>query len=238
METSSDDENRYLLSSYSGFREEYMKSFLHDAGHVISSISYETQRILSKAQYARSMDPKIIEHIRSIGVSCERLHAMFANVSGFYKPENDAYFSLPEAISEVRKMISHQLETHQTGFDVECEDVLIFGPEKRFQAMLLALLNNAMDASRHNRGSITLVATVRSTNENGRFIELSISDNGEGIPLQFRSQIFNFMFTTRANRRGNGLTLAKVTVEDSFKGTINIVSYGNPTTVIITIPLL
>jgi two-component system NtrC family sensor kinase len=72
----------------------------------------------------------------------------------------------------------------------------------QLQQVFLNLLNNAMDAVGEN-GHITLASRV-----DGEFVEVSVADDGPGIPPDLRERIFDPFFTTKAPGQGTGLGLA------------------------------
>jgi signal transduction histidine kinase len=66
----------------------------------------------------------------------------------------------------------------------------------------------------------------------------SISDTGQGIPLEVRDRIFQPVFTTRAHGTGLGLSLAQHIVED-HSGRISFESeVDHGTTFIIELPAM
>ncbi len=77
-----------------------------------------------------------------------------------------------------------------------------------FQHMLNSLLDNAIEAVKTN-GAITLKLRYLKDDK----IEMSLSDNGEGIPFDQQTQIFNSSYTTKVKGLGMGLSLVKRIVE-------------------------
>jgi len=71
--------------------------------------------------------------------------------------------------------------------------------------VILNLLNNAFDAIREIDHATVTVAT-RQLERN--HIELTVSDNGPGIPEDIREKIFEPFFTTKATGEGTGLGLS------------------------------
>ena len=91
---------------------------------------------------------------------------------------------------------------------------------------------HAMDA-----GGVLKVSTHLS--EDGKFVEMKIEDNGEGIPEEIKEKIFQPFFTTKADGKGTGLGLPIVKqIVDSHKGYLKIDSEkGKGTCVTIGLPV-
>ncbi len=85
-------------------------------------------------------------------------------------------------------------------------DLGLTRPQSCFPAKLnqvvLNLVNNAIDACQ--RGGEVAVRT----RENDGFVEISVSDNGEGISEENMSKIFDPFFTTKPVGKGTGLGLS------------------------------
>lgn len=70
--------------------------------------------------------------------------------------------------------------------------------------VILNLLNNAFDAIKTRKDGVVTVRTVKQ--DNG--LQISVSDNGPGIPDAIRDKIFEPFFTTKATGEGTGLGLS------------------------------
>ena len=94
------------------------------------------------------------------------------------------------------------------------------------------LLDNAIDAV-ETGGTITIKASVDK-----QCLNISIKDNGSGIPEEIRSKIFDPFFTTKAIGEGTGLGLDLVKqIVDMHHGKINLQSKPGATEFIISLPL-
>jgi PAS domain S-box-containing protein len=101
----------------------------------------------------------------------------------------------------------------------------------QFQQVLLNLVINARDALR-DRGRITLTTANRTIAPNlnrratdpapGRYVALTVADNGTGMDAETMKQLFEPFFTTKPAGKGTGLGLALVYgVVQQSGGTIN-----------------
>ena len=92
------------------------------------------------------------------------------------------------------------------------------------------LLQNAVEFT--PQGGRIEVALRRQANG----IELSVADNGPGIPETIRDKVFQPFFSTKEEGTGLGLSIAARIIED-HKGCLNVKSReGRGTTFIITLP--
>lgn len=83
--------------------------------------------------------------------------------------------------------------------------------------VLVNLMQNAVQAM-PNGGNLTINAK-----ENRKYIEISIEDTGEGIPIEVQSKIFTPLMTTKAKGQGFGLAVVKRMTE-AMDGTVNFES--------------
>lgn len=101
------------------------------------------------------------------------------------------------------------------------------------ELILINLITNAVDAI-CNEGEIKV-----SCSQDGQSVQLTVSDNGSGIPPEIMDEIYNPFFTTKKKREGNGLGLYIVYNEvQKMGGEIKAESdVGRGTTFYIRIPI-
>ncbi len=78
---------------------------------------------------------------------------------------------------------------------------------RQVQQVILNLCSNAMDAMSSRKGTITIRVQKDSLKEKAG-VRLDIEDNGQGIPAEIQSKIFNPFFTTKEVGKGTGLGLS------------------------------
>lgn len=125
--------------------------------------------------------------------------------------------------------------------ELEASGCIIRGDSAQLQSALLNLGINARDAM--PRGGIIRISSANIDVEEkytgylypdlatGRYIEISFSDTGVGIPSEIQKRIFDPFFTTKETGKGTGLGLSAVygTIKD-HRGTITVFSedgYGS-----------
>jgi len=97
------------------------------------------------------------------------------------------------------------------------------------------ILDNAIDAMEESELRNLTIQTEASE----KFMKISISDTGIGIPDEIKEKIFDPFFTTKAVGKGTGLGLENVLeiVKVQHSGLIDVVSIPGKTTFTICIPI-
>lgn len=95
-----------------------------------------------------------------------------------------------------------------------------FGDPDKIERILVNLFLNAIQAVSHNSGerAVTVTTCLLQSQDN---VEISIIDNGPGIPKDIREKLFTPFFTTREGGTGLGLHICQHFVEE-HKGRIVI----------------
>jgi PAS domain S-box-containing protein len=131
-------------------------------------------------------------------------------------------------------LIHHELRHHVDIQRRYGEGVTLMGYPARLNQVLVNLLVNAAQAVRaRGNGKITI-----ETRTLGDQIEISVSDDGVGIPPDNLQQIFACGFTTRSDEGGSGLGLAiSKEIVDAHNGSLEVTSQvGAGTTFTVRLP--
>lgn len=161
-------------------------------------------------------------------------------LSMFEKKEIDLKYeplNLKDLVDEVISSMRLQIEKHHANILVrQTGDTNLSGDRLHLLSVVFNLLDNAL---KYNSGDPEIRIEIRQ-NENN--IVLSISDNGIGIPEQYKSKLFEKFFRVPAgdthNSKGYGLGLSYAAhVVQKHKGSISVESRpGEGSTFIITLP--
>jgi PAS domain S-box-containing protein len=84
----------------------------------------------------------------------------------------------------------------------------ICGDRIQIEQVLLNLMLNAMDAS-HATPLARRTLTLATTRKSEGWVEVSVSDNGHGIPAEMLPRVFESFFSSKADGMGLGLSLAR-----------------------------
>lgn len=127
---------------------------------------------------------------------------------------------ISETIRNLAKLVSASLpERVRLAIDAQSPTWAIVDPTQ-LETALLNLAMNARDAiPAERRGEVSIGLFERRLEERaaeelglapGAYVEISVADNGVGIPPETRDRIFEPFFSTKSDRGGTGLGLALV----------------------------
>ncbi|HLO79414.1 MAG TPA: HAMP domain-containing sensor histidine kinase [Chitinophagaceae bacterium] len=161
--------------------------------------------------------------------------SMFENKTVELKPEP---FSIVSLVNEVRSSMRLQFEKMkaEVRVDTEGEDMHVNADKLHIMSVIYNLFDNALKYSREDpRIKVGII-------DKGDRVELRFSDNGIGIPDEYRSRVFDKFFRVPHgdvhNVKGYGLGLSYVAhIIHEHNGTIAVESgNGSGTTFIINLP--
>jgi signal transduction histidine kinase len=113
-----------------------------------------------------------------------------------------------DLISKVLDIVTPELRSKNTQIQIRVDDgLMLIVNSAEIEQVLLNLLNNA-GQSLANSGTLLRRITIEATKV-GRSIRLSVTDNGMGVPIEFKSQLFELLSTTKQTGMGLGLWLCK-----------------------------
>ena len=111
---------------------------------------------------------------------------------------------------------------------------IIAGDQSQLQQVFLNLITNAIDAIGKNG-----LIQVKSQRANSS-IYVSVSDNGQGIPVEKQKNVFDPFFTTKETGKGTGLGLwVSYSIIEKMGGTMRVESsVGKGSTFTVEVPIL
>lgn len=117
-------------------------------------------------------------------------------------------------------------------YDKTLPEVRVFVGE--LNQVWINLIDNALDAMEKNKkGSLTI-----KTEKIRQFIQVSVIDDGDGIPDEIKSRIFDPFFTTKPIGKGTGMGLEAVRrIVDQHNGSIKVNSVPGKTEFIVCFPI-
>lgn len=147
-------------------------------------------------------------------------------------------FRVADVIAETEALLAHRLRSSDCRIEHTIDgDPVLRGDPTRFGQVLVNLVGNAIDAYEEHgvREGVVAIAVERTADA----VVCTVRDRAGGIPPDVLPRIFDELFTTKEPGRGTGLGLwiARQLVEETFGGTLTVVSrLGEETRFTMTMP--
>ncbi|AXY02610.1 sensor histidine kinase [Vibrio alfacsensis] len=184
-------------------------------GRMSSAITHELNQPLTGLRTLLTTNELLIERgevdmVKANNVLIQKLIDRMASMTrqlktfAYSKPENLQAISLTAALEETLRLYQSQLAPIDVRVRIPHELAPIKGEEQRLLQVLGNLISNALDAMiETNQPQLNLIV-----NPMGKQIELTISDNGCGVPEEQLGSIFEPFQTSKKIGKGLGLGLA------------------------------
>jgi signal transduction histidine kinase len=145
----------------------------------------------------------------------------FANF--FKKDKIIEKFNILEVINQSIELLGNRLENINLIIDKK-EDIIVKTYKNELLQVILIILNNALDNFKIedvDKPNIDIILESKNNN-----LLMSIKDNGGGIKNNNIDKIFDPYFTTKFKNEGTGIGLymAKMLIEDSMHGILDVAS--------------
>jgi signal transduction histidine kinase len=210
-----------------GLREGQLRS----AGRLAAEFAHQIKNplaIINNAAYSlqrafKDQKTEVTEHLRIIQEEVERSDLIITQVMGYAQLTEGRVEKL-NAIEELDGAIE-RVFPRAAGFPVEIhrDYASSFPPllmlRRHLSEAFMNVLQNAREAA--NRKPVTIWVTARCRNDYA--IEVTVRDNGPGIPPDKLEKIFAAYYTTKAKGTGLGLATVRHNLE-LYGGTVRVES--------------
>ena len=190
-------------------------SLAHELNQPLTAILSNAQT----AQYHLAQNPvplekvsrivgEIVKNDRRAGAVIQRLRSLLKKEEAQYQALN-----VNDVIRDALRLMHSDLVSRQVTMNLDLADALpkVDGDRVQLQQVLLNLVINAREAMDDWKGHRRIVVRTRLTERGG--VEISVADDGDGVPPQDLERIFEAFVTTKAHGMGLGLAICRSIVE-------------------------
>ena len=150
------------------------------------------------------------EVLDSLEEDNKRAATIVKSLRSIFNDSNASAEEVPvsELITKVLDIVTPELRSKNIQIQLRVDnDLRMKVNSAEIEQVILNLLNNA-GQSLANSGTLQRRITIEAIKV-GRSIRLSITDNGTGVPIEFKPQLFELLSTTKQTGMGLGLWLCK-----------------------------
>ncbi len=195
------DTMRHNLAENHKERENILAQIAHEIRNPLGGIELLaelTKEDLQKNKLNTEYQDRILNEIY-------RLKSLITAYLNYSKPlpANPTDFDIKPILHEIEEIFRNKFEEKKIEFVVDVKNNIIRFDRDQLRQILLNLVSNSIDAIDHS-GTIKV-----SMNRENDWLEISVSDNGKGLPEDIITKIFEPFFTTRDNGAGLGLAICR-----------------------------
>lgn len=218
---------------------------LESLGTLASGIAHDLNNILTPILLAVQLLPRMMPHLNEptrqrleiLENSAHRGVDLVKQILAFARGVEGKRFSLQVSplLKEINKLVRQTLpKSIEIQADIDPNLWTVSGDATQLHQVFMNLCVNARDAM-SNGGTLQITAENKLVDEQlaqlhleaqvGRYVLITISDTGSGIPPDILHRIFDPFFTTKEVGKGTGLGLSAVLgIVNSHGGFIDVVS--------------
>jgi PAS domain S-box-containing protein len=211
-------------------------------GQVVAEITHEIKNpLMMIGGFARQVikrveDEKSQEKLSIITEEVQRLEKLIADLREFYlpKPVPSQPVHIHELLHEIVALVQEDCDCREIGLTLllDAKDAPVTGDADRLKQVFLNLMKNGIEAM-ESEGRIIVETRVSSDT-----LEVTVTDEGCGIPEKNRDRIFSPFFSTKKNGTGLGLCISKRIIEDHKGSLLSVASKsGKGTSFRVSLPL-
>lgn len=204
----------------------------HELRNPLGTIKASAEMLTKKSTHAQ---PEVMSEMAGfIGTEVDRMNGLISSFLDFARPLQlrPSPGDLRPLLNDIERQLSDLSHTRQVSLRIQIEnEPLVFSFDSDLLRLVIQnLAQNAIQASLP--GSVVEIQARTEAD----FVEITVSDHGEGIQPQHLENVFNPFFTTKPTGVGLGLAIVSKIV-DEHRGKIQVRSkVGNGTTFTITLP--
>ncbi len=205
----------------------------HDFNNILTSIINSTELVLTGLQPGTA-DYRDLERVLR---AADRGSSVVKRILTFSRPSTEGFVNakIADTVIEALNLVEGSLPRNIViQRSIEALDTVIYADPSQIHQVIMNLSTNSYQALRDNGGVIKASLCEETITEDlsqmlniplDRYLKLSISDNGPGIPPEHLDKVFDPFFTTKDKGEGTGLGLAVVHgIVKGHKGAIHLSS--------------
>ena len=157
----------------------------------------------------QELSPSQRDMLSSIARGSERIRALAQRLLAFSRPgrEEMAPLAVNDVVERSLELCQYQIASGRVTLvkRLDAELPRVLGVSNQLEMALINLVVNAVHAMGEKGGTMTVC-----TRRRGDDVEISVADEGPGIPERIRQNLFEPFVTTKPEGKGTGLGLSTV----------------------------
>ncbi|QEK38886.1 PAS domain-containing sensor histidine kinase [Candidatus Nesciobacter abundans] len=223
---------------------------LQNLGQLVGSISHDFNNIFTSIKglcellHQSVTEDSVKSDVSEIISNIDNATGLAKELIKFASQKDKAICNPYNTIIECKRLFENISADINVSFDIKQSDALIKISSCSLQRILMNLVINSRDSIKEN-GEIKISLLEKDLYEkhikknvipSGKYVILSIEDNGSGIPLEIQDKIFSPFFSTKDSGTGLGLSNV-ISIVENGDGYLDLKSNPNGTSVTLYFPI-
>jgi PAS domain S-box-containing protein len=210
---------------------------VHEINNPLTSISVYGEYLFNKLKRGGA-EMADLDRVERILQSSERIMSFTRNLLTYARPSKEEAqpLDINAVVEEALGFCEHLIREARVTVSRDYADGLpiCHGVPGQLHQVLVNLITNACNAAREHGGALRIGTRLVGRDR----VQISVVDDGVGIPPEDLDRVFEPFFSTRRRGKGTGLGLSIVkSIIERHRGDIHIESVlGRGTTVLVTLP--
>lgn len=210
-------------------RNRELQDFSYMISHDLKSPLFTIKGMLGiiKEEYLEKLEPELKEVIEHIGTAHSRLESLVTGILEYSRATSEHIeeeaVSLQGLFNDIQKDYSPLLASHGGIISLESTQASVLGNKTKLYQVLSNLVGNAIKY-RDPAKKLTISLSAKM-NDQTRRVNVTVTDNGLGIPENKISEVFRPFQRAHKHTEGSGVGLAIVaTLVERMSGEISVKS--------------
>ena len=221
---------------------EVAKRLAHEIKNPLTPIQLSAERIRQKFmdQVKPSQRDVLDRATRTIVQQVESMKDMVNDFSSYAQPVKAelSETKLPDLIRDVAELHHRDDESLKISFDIDDSIKTIQSNPSALRQVLNNLIINAKHALPEIDKPVITLGLQKATDVTGDYVDLSVEDNGTGIPEEMRESLFDPYVSSKSKGSGLGLAIVKRIVEEHGGTVWAEVGQSDGTRLVVRLPSL
>ncbi|MBT5032165.1 MAG: HAMP domain-containing protein [Proteobacteria bacterium] len=221
---------------------EVAKRLAHEIKNPLTPIQLSAERIRQKFmdQVKPAQRDVLDRATRTIVQQVESMKDMVNDFSSYAQPVKAelSETKLPDLIRDVAELHHRDDEALKISFDIDDSIKAIQSNPSALRQVLNNLIINAKHALSEIDKPVITLGLQKAEDVTGDYVDLSVEDNGTGIPEEMRESLFDPYVSSKSKGSGLGLAIVKRIVEEHGGTVWAEVGQSNGTRFVVRLPSL
>lgn len=205
-------------------------TILHDGRAPLSKIGNESKlglRDIERSNDASNLLQTFNKRFTMIKDQTSVIGSIFKKLEPFggRKRGRPSKTRLEKIISDAFLVVDSEISNRNVKIELPQTSTDVFVDPSEIQQVIINLLNNSLYWLEKVPREKRLISVLVKRNSNSE-VEILFSDNGLGVPLEFRERIFDTYFSTKPDGIGLGLTISGEIITEYYAGSLELMEKG------------